>query len=98
MTTQHTPTPYGQGCAQASCFIYGRLAPSENENEVIARCNSPVTAAFIVRACNAHDALAVALERLVKAIRHVNTNLDFSGELEQAGAALALARGKEVAQ
>jgi len=67
MTTQHTPTPWQHGEGICEHKIYSITRPELDE---IARCygdsakEAHDNAAFIVRACNAHEGLIEALERI----------------------------------
>lgn len=55
--SQHTPTPWRVGDAGATVF-----APKSHSPLMVAQRLKRDDAAFIVRACNAHDALVEALE------------------------------------
>jgi hypothetical protein len=58
MNTKHTPGPYRYD--ETWAIIYGA-----NGAELAACHSSPADAAFIVRACNAHDDLVAVLEDLL---------------------------------
>jgi hypothetical protein len=62
MTTQHTLTPWQQA-AFSSRLITDSAGMSD-----IAQCERQSDAAFIVRACNAHDELVAALRQLAKEV------------------------------
>ena len=67
MTTQHTPTPWQHGEGICEHKIYSITRPELDE---IARCygdsakEAHDNAAFIVRACNAHEGLVEAVEKV----------------------------------
>ena len=89
----HTPTPYKIEVDTDPITILGR-----DGMEVIAHCGSSKIpsnhrkAAFIVRACNAHDDLVEALEMLM---RNFEEGLPLrSTSYRQAVSALKLARGE----
>lgn len=102
MTTQkHTPTPY-------KLDHYCKTSITDTSEEgTIASCSSPTigfkdesineaNAAFIVRACNAHEELVQVLEDLLKAedVDFNDTNIHPSSINGRAIRALAKAKGE----
>ena len=87
----HTPTPYTIEADTDPITIIGK------DEEVVAHCGSNEIpsnqrdAAFIVRACNAHDALVTALESLMRCSDDSSERWD---SYRQAESALKLARGE----
>lgn len=69
MSTQHTPTPWHDEIG-APGSSSGLTVRDENGN-IIARVGSIDDAAFIVRACNAHDELVAALRGLLDATKDI---------------------------
>lgn len=73
---EHTPTPWTIGEFQENSFINQRpINPAigavyGDKNETL------VNAAFIVRSCNAHDALVEALDCCAKNLRHITQQSD----------------------
>jgi hypothetical protein len=67
MSTQHTPTPWQVDASKHSVsivadrFCVAQTATAQTGNVAPAEAN----AAFIVRACNAHDELVAALRELL---------------------------------
>lgn len=60
-TTQHTPTPWKlTEPDRIEQEGFGMICTTRGDN-----WQAPANAAFIVRACNSHDALVKALERTV---------------------------------
>lgn len=94
---ERTPTPW----AVDHITLSPRSAVYTNTEEgkvIVAMCDSESDAAFIFRACNAHDALVEALE---EAVRHLAAPEGSTHEepwpespLGRARAAIKLARGE----
>ena len=103
MDTKHTPTPW----RRVENIVCG---PSDGYTDNIAACAHRIdadqitNAAFIARACNAHDDLVAALVRLLRATEadveqcpemDVLTAFETNSQaIQQARAALAKARGE----
>lgn len=89
MTPEHTPTPWS---------VSGNMIWDAN-NYHVASCNVNNDAAFIVRACNAHDELVAACEEAIKAIELRISMQGAAGYLgnayKKAKEALAKAKGNE---
>ncbi len=73
MKTQHTPTPiqlpvFKQDRYDPSGLMYEYTVVYDGDKYEIARMNDPDYAAFIVRACNAHEELVEILRNLVEAV------------------------------
>ncbi|MBA8886128.1 hypothetical protein FHW12_000319 [Dokdonella fugitiva] len=91
MSAQHTPTPWHTGEGKAERIIYADDGFAVADAAVFhgRHVESPANnAAFIVRACNAHDELVAALRRAVEAAEARMPNATF---LADARAALAKA-------
>lgn len=104
----HTPTPWAVGSMEDGLWITG---PDAKENvicDLVGRnsrykftAEDDANAAFIVTACNAHDALVAALTEAIQLIRiwHGEEAWDIyakhSPEMKRLNAALALATPKE---
>lgn len=94
-TQQHTPTPWRAGINGALIMartntIQVGCTGSLNPNF---RAKDPnADAAFIVRACNAHDALVAALEYALQIIEH--PTVSSRKAITQAREAIKLARGE----
>lgn len=58
---------------------------------VIAECETDEEAAFIITACNSHDQLIAALDRLIHVATLLGADQDEGGALDQASKALAAA-------
>ena len=56
----HTPTPWHRMATSP------QRIESESGSDKVAQCTSAANAAFIVRACNAHDELVAALTALLR--------------------------------
>lgn len=107
-TQKHTPTPWVRDGHNLSAIIRLKFPKGHPEckhitgtYETLVRCegeNWEANAAFIVRACNAHDELVGALEQLkVGLVLRMNREPDHKGvrhDLETIDAALAKARGE----
>ena len=86
--SKHTPTPWANpmGCASS---VRGIVTNDEGEEFWIrvAGCRNPelgietacANAAFIVKACNAHEALALTLKTLMQEIEYNGIERDFDG-------------------
>lgn len=85
MGEKHTATPY-----QVGNFREHKIFTCEENGPVeVATAKRKSDAAFIVRACNAHDDLVSALDKLVGDMDPEGVNPEFN----QARAALAKAQG-----
>jgi hypothetical protein len=103
MTTTHTPTPYYLGGSDENgiqILAEDNNGPSGAATAFVARVFSKKDAAFVLTACNAHDALVVALEEAHAALVSVPTlenDEELNTELNKADdivlAALKLAKG-----
>jgi hypothetical protein len=84
MKSKHTPTPWKED-HQGGLYIEGKngeyIAEVESEG---GREEQFANAAFIVRACNAHDALVEALQELQSNCRGINEVLSEGGDINQA--------------
>lgn len=81
--TKHTPTPWnveGRGNAKARCFIE---AGEFRIVECVTR-DHDANAAFIVRACNAHDDLVAALREAHSALNGAPNTLGLHSQIEAA--------------
>ena len=92
MKAQHTPTPWN---------LNGRHIDAEKGNKLIVSLRSEhdaenlANAAFIVRACNSHDALVEALENAkAEIISEIDTNTSTNILLNEIDAVLAAAKGE----
>lgn len=99
--TAHTPTPWAQGitCAtDGSRYITADCGTKYHRRKIVAEAEegpgAQDNAAFIVRACNAHDALVEALEGLLTIPPSEPQDGPMSNWPEKARAALTLARGE----
>jgi hypothetical protein len=100
MTTQHTPTPWKTETPKG--WEQKGLTAIWSDGVMVATCGRQGTqeqqdnAAFIVRACNSHDALVAALEIAVERLESVQAisgqHYDFVAALTRARIALKLAR------
>lgn len=98
MKTQHTPTPWIVSKRNAGAIplhfqppeVLGRNGDMCVATQLGNGKEAEANAEFIVRAVNSHDALVAALETLLQKCRVRNGQL----ELDQARAALALAKGE----
>lgn len=102
---KHTPTPYAVGtCTDHGIHIrgtgrsVGRVdVHSGNEAD---RAKADMTAEFIVRACNSHDALVAALTQATRALEvgatrsKGDTRGYLLGEMRKAAHAWAVAEGR----
>lgn len=93
----HTPTPWRVG-KTSPLFVWGaddskvaETVPEENYGK--ARSHAAANAAFIVRACNSHDALIAALQLVVKHADFSQCPLDVEAAVD---AALAQAGAIEI--
>lgn len=91
MTTKHTPTPFR---VTKGGF---EIKEVSNEAKLVAICTEKEYAAFIVRACNAHDELVSILDQLSAAI--INDGNYYAENpirlyVTKARAALAKAKGE----
>ena len=92
--SQHTPTPWNVVTHNGVSLIDG------DADRIGVNVEAPANAAFIVRACNSHDALVKALEALhieMDAFRQNaevsdNTKRHWAKACDEARAALALAK------
>lgn len=77
MTTQHTPTPWEVSLRNAGAAIIAPAA-SGKIHEATIICSGlgghRGNAAFIVRACNAHDELVAALRNSLAFVEYVANN------------------------
>lgn len=94
MSAQHTPTPWADATpsmmvtsatGKTVAMVYG------DDPACVADDRARANAAFIVRACNAHDHLVAALERTLSWLSSypAEAALGKEGPYEQARAALA---------
>lgn len=76
--TKHTPTPLSLPIFKEDVYdihMYSHTVIYDDDKYEIARMNDPDFAAFIVRACNAHDDLIAALHAM----------MEYLEELEESG-------------
>lgn len=88
MSAARTPGPWATRSAGQETAIVS-LALAVPETAPLAICRRVNDAAFIVRACNAHDDLVAALQR---AIEWADLNKQRAGTLDVAGMRAALAK------
>ena len=106
METKHTPTPYIAGkpssivgwpiVAQSGRLICDMpMLPNGFPNKEAIDAETAATAAFIVRACNAHDELVKALNTALRFVEHYAPvmNGPINVFLTQSEALLAKAKG-----
>lgn len=103
MTTKHTPTPWFLSGPHndGSAGIYTTANPSVDSSVAAFSDVGEANAAFIVRACNAHDELVAALEntlQFAKACQHMSEDKlmrqAIQHDIDKAEAALRKARGE----
>jgi hypothetical protein len=107
--SNHTPTPWFVGAQNDALYIIDRkprpstddIAPNQDVcvvaktyNQGRATGREDANAAFIVRACNAHNDLVAALKNLVAMADYFMTDAPQRIAIEEAVAAIAQAEGK----
>lgn len=78
MKPQHTPFTFSE--SNADDYTEGRIIIFNSEYEEIAITNNEDHAAFIIRACNNHEALVEALEH---AIRQIKSSSEFNAPIKK---------------
>lgn len=91
MTTQHTPTPWRMSSMRNGETIQIVQAYAPVARIALVSPRKPENAAFIVRACNAHDELVAAL-RCIDAALNQNKTFPADVELARAECRAALAK------